>query len=157
MTTTRKLVPAAFAFLLVLTPGVLEAQDRVMATDEMADEAHMMTMTMSAEDAEYAEVAPGVHKAVLWGGDASGPYGAFTRFEAGTENPVHTHPNDIRMVVLEGAYVFTPEDGEEVRVEAGSFFTVPGGVAHVSAGDAEAGALFYESGVEPFGMEMAEE
>lgn len=59
--------------------------------------------------------------------------------------------------VLEGAYVFTNEDGEETRVEAGQFFTTPGSVVHVSGGDADEGALFYESSQAGFEMVMADE
>lgn len=151
MTIRRTLVPVLFAALLVLSPGALAAQDGAMADDEAS------LMLVSAADADYADVAPGVHKAVLWGDDGAGAYGAFTHFVAGQENPMHMHPNDIRIVVLEGAYVYTPEEGDEVRVEAGSYFVVPAGVMHVSAGDEEAGALFYESGDEAFGMEISEE
>ena len=152
MTILHRLVPAVIALLIVFSPAVLAAQDQEMA----AEEGHV-AMLVDAENADYAEVAPGVHKAILWGDEATGPHGAFTHFNAGQEAPLHTHPNDIRIVVLEGAYIFTPQEGEEVRVEAGSYFVVPGGVVHVSAGDAEAGALFYETTEEGFGMELVDE
>src|SRR5688572_4902216 len=69
-----------------------------------------------AKDAKYTEVIPGVSKAPLWGDDKTGPYGSFTKFAPGHKNPLHTHSSDIRIVVLEGAYIFGTDAGEK-RVE----------------------------------------
>lgn len=135
-----RFTPAALALSLVLAlPAVAPAQDQEMATDEEA------IVRLSAETAEFTEMVPGVSKVILWGDHETGPYGAFTRFAPGQDNGLHTHTSDVRIVVLEGAYVYTLEGGEEVRVEAGEFVSMPGGTVHVSGGDAEAGALFYEA------------
>jgi quercetin dioxygenase-like cupin family protein len=102
--------------------------------------------------ANFKEVAPGVSKMVLWGNPDKGPYGTFTRFAPGLANALHTHMNDIRIVVLNGAYIYKPEKGDEVRVAAGHYIFVPGGSRHVSSGDAKEGALFYEESMGKFDL-----
>lgn len=147
-----KLSPAAFTLLLALVPQTVVAQEQMAA-----EEAEAAILHVDSETAEFIEVAPGVTKAVVWGDEEAGPYGTFTRFVPGYENTPHVHTNQIRIVVLEGAYVYTNEAGEETRVEAGQFFTTPAGVVHVSGGDAEAGALFYESSDGGFDMTTVDE
>lgn len=114
------------------------------------------TMVDSAK-AEFKEVVPGVKKQVLWGNHDRGPYGAFTRFEPGLVNPMHTHSSEIRIVVLQGAYLYTPQGGQEMRVGPGSFISMPGGLAHTSGGDAKEGALFYEESQGKFDLKMVKE
>ena len=63
--------------------------------------------------AEFKEVVPGVKKKILWGNDDAGPYGAFTKFNPGQTNPLHTHSNEVRVIVLQGAYIYKPLNGNE--------------------------------------------
>ena len=98
---------------------------------------------VSADEAKFKEVIPGVSKAVLWGDDEKGPYGAFTKFKPGHKNSLHTHTNDVRLVVLKGAYIFGTEKGEK-RVGPHGYFFIPGGTKHTSAADEREGVLFYE-------------
>jgi len=55
---------------------------------------------VESEKAEFKEVIPGIKKKILWGNDDVGPYGAFTKFDPGITNPLHTHTNEVRIVVL---------------------------------------------------------
>lgn len=105
----------------------------------------------AAEKAEFKEVIPGVSKAVIWGDPEKGAYGAFTRFKAGIDNGVHTHTSDVRIVTIEGAYIYRTDAGEH-RVGKGCFLSIPGGTKHWSGGDAKDGALFYEEGVGKFDL-----
>jgi quercetin dioxygenase-like cupin family protein len=82
-------------------------------------------------------------KAVLWGNHDNGPYGAFTKFAPGFDAGMHTHTNDVWIVVLKGAYLYTDDAGEK-RVGPGDFIRIPGGNKHRSGGDTKEGALFYE-------------
>lgn len=147
-----RLSPAVFTLLLALSPQAVVAQEEMMA-----EETNVANLHVDAETAEFTEVAPGVFKAEIWGDQETGPYGTFTRFEPGYVNTPHMHTNQIHIVVLEGAYVYTNEDGEETRVETGQFFSSPGGTLHVSGGDADEGALFYEHSQGGFDMVMADE
>ena len=99
---------------------------------------------VDSKKAEFKQVVPGVKKVILWGDHDAGPYGAFTKFEPGLTNPMHTHTSELRIVVLRGAYIYKPKDGKERRVGAGSYISVPAGDVHVSGGDKKEGALFYE-------------
>jgi quercetin dioxygenase-like cupin family protein len=97
----------------------------------------------TADEAKYKEVVPGVSRAVLWGNDQKGPYGAFTKFTPGMDAGMHTHTNDVWLVVLKGAYLYKDDSGEK-RVGPGSFIRIPGKLKHWSGGDKKDGALFYE-------------
>ncbi len=96
-----------------------------------------------ADKATFNEVVPGVSKAVLWGDYDKGPYGAFTKFVPGFDAEMHTHTNDVWIVVLKGAYLYKDDAGEK-RVGPGSFIWIPGGTKHWSGGDAKEDTLFYE-------------
>jgi hypothetical protein len=96
-----------------------------------------------ADRAEFKEVVPGVSRALLWGNDQTGPYGAFTRFVPGCDAGMHMHTNDIRVVVIKGAYLYKDSGGGK-RVGAGDFIWIPGGMKHWSGGDPNEGVLFYE-------------
>lgn len=96
-----------------------------------------------ADQAEFKEVVPGIAKNVIWGDHDQGPYGAYTRFDPGVDNGRHIHSNDVWLMVLDGAYIYSDEDGEK-RVSAGQFLRIPGGHVHYSGGDETEGALFYE-------------
>jgi len=108
----------------------------------------------TADQASYKEVVPGVSRAVLWGNPDKGPYGAFTKFKAGADNGMHTHTNDVWLVVIKGAYLYKDDAGEK-RVAPGSFIRIPGKLKHWSGGDSKEGALFYEEGAGKFDLKPA--
>ena len=96
-----------------------------------------------AGEAKFKEVVAGVSKAVLWGNQDRGPYGAFTKFAPGYDAGMHTHTNDVWIVVLKGAYQYKDDRGEK-RVGPGDFIRIPGRHKHWSGADGNEGALFYE-------------
>lgn len=98
---------------------------------------------VSADEAKFKDVLPGVSKAILWGDHDKGPYGTFTKFVPGNDAGMHTHTNDLWIVVVRGAYLYKDEAGEK-RVGPGSFIRVPGGKKHWSGSEVTEGALFYE-------------
>ena len=106
---------------------------------------------VSAEKADFKEVAPGISKTVLWENARTGAYGAFTRFAPGTDNGMHTHTHDVWLTVIKGAYLYKDEAGEK-RVGPGDFIRVPAGKKHWSGGDKTEGALFYEESSAQFDL-----
>ena len=126
------------------------ATGQAVAEDAMAMKGK--AMQASPDKADFREVAPGIRKARIWGDDSQGAYGSYTRFRPGLDNGQHMHSNDIRIVVLEGAYLYEDEAGKK-RVGPGDFMLVPGGKKHRSGGDAKDGALFYEEGTGKFDMQ----
>ena len=105
-------------------------------------------------EAKFKEVVPGVSKAVVWGDDHKGPYGAFTKFKPGFDAGMHTHTNDVWIVVLKGAYLYKDEAGEK-RVGPGDFIRIPGRHKHWSGADGNEGALFYEESSGKFDLVRA--
>jgi quercetin dioxygenase-like cupin family protein len=83
--------------------------------------------------------------AVLWGDPDKGKHGTFTKFIPGYDAGMHTHTNDVWLVVLKDAYLYKDEAGEK-RVGPGEFIRIPGGHKHWSGGDSTDGALFYQEG-----------
>ena len=67
--------------------------------------------------------------------------------EPGCDAGMHTHTNDVWIVVIKGAYLYKDDAGEK-RVGPGDFLRVPGGHKHWSGGDKTEGALFYEEAIE---------
>jgi quercetin dioxygenase-like cupin family protein len=55
-----------------------------------------------------------------------GAHATYTKFEPGFDAGMHTHTNDVWIVVIKGAYLYKDEDGEK-RVGPGEFIRVPGG------------------------------
>jgi quercetin dioxygenase-like cupin family protein len=128
--------------LLAIGAGVLMiivwSAGRVQGQQDMAK-----VLFVSADHANYQEANKGVSSAAIWGDGTKGAHATFTKFAPGTDNGMHTHTNDVWIVVLKGAYVYKDEAGEK-RVGPGDFLRVPGGHKHWSGGDAKEGALFYE-------------
>jgi quercetin dioxygenase-like cupin family protein len=85
----------------------------------------------------------GVSMAPLWGDPDKGVHATFTKFDPGFDAGMHTHTNDVWIVVIKGAYLYKDDAGEK-RVGPGEFLRVPGGHKHWSGGDKTEGALFYE-------------
>ena len=79
----------------------------------------------------------------VWGDANAGAHGTFSKFVAGYDAGMHTHTNDVWIVVVKGAYLYKDEAGEK-RVGPGDFLRVPGGHKHWSGGDKKEGAVFYE-------------
>jgi quercetin dioxygenase-like cupin family protein len=120
------------------------------ATPDM--QAGKEVLHVDSRTAAYTELVPGVTRAVLWGDADTGPHGAFTKFAPGTQHALHTHTSEFRIVVVNGAYLYKPENGPEQRIAAGEFLLIPGGERHLSGGDATAGALFYHESTGKFDL-----
>ena len=98
---------------------------------------------VAADQAKYTSTNRGVSMAAIWGDANAGAHATFTKFAPGYDAGMHTHTNDISIVVIKGAYLYKDDAGEK-RVAAGDFLRVPGGHKHWSGGDKKDGALFYE-------------
>ncbi|MGA8763498.1 MAG: DUF4437 domain-containing protein [Candidatus Sulfotelmatobacter sp.] len=97
----------------------------------------------SADKANFNETNKGVSMAAIWGDANTGAHGTFTKFDPGYDAGMHTHTNDVWIVVVKGAYLYKDDAGAK-RVGPGSFLRVPGGHKHWSGGDKKDGAVFYE-------------
>ena len=106
---------------------------------------------MSSSDLKWMDLdptgAPGVKIVDVWGDHTKSGYGSFLKFPAGFQAPLHTHTNAIKIVVLSGTYLQTPEGKPEMRMGPGSYVFQPGGsYKHTTACDkASECLLFIES------------
>ena len=135
MKRTLTVLGVAAALAITCTIGVAQGQQQQPKKKTL--------IFVPADKATFKEVVPGISKAVLWGDPDKGPYGAFTKLVPGFDAGMHTHTNDVWIVVLKGAYLYKDDAGEK-RVGPGDFIRIPGGRKHWSGGDAKEGALFYE-------------
>jgi hypothetical protein len=94
--------------------------------------------------ATYTALEPGASQAAVWGDPTSGAHGAFTKFVPNFEAGLHTHTNDLRIVVVKGAYVYKPEKGDAIRVTPGQYLLLPGGVRHSTGSHAKEETIFYQ-------------
>ncbi len=95
----------------------------------------------TAEDIKWEHLQgapPGVMTSNLWGNNAKGAYGGFTKFPAGFKAPLHYHTNDMKIVVVKGAYTYK---GKEYG--PGSYLFIPGGDRHESGGIADSETIFF--------------
>jgi quercetin dioxygenase-like cupin family protein len=100
---------------------------------------------------------PGVQQAVLWGDPAKGAFGAIQKFVPGFLAPLHTHSANLRIVVISGTMIYTPEGQPEVRLSAGSFFNEPANHKHTTACDKASDCVFFVEGTGKFDIKMVEE
>jgi quercetin dioxygenase-like cupin family protein len=135
----------AAAFLTAGSIRIIAGQEKSAKTGKL--------MYVSSESADYKERPgqQGVTMAVIWGDPDKGAHATFTKFAPGFDAGMHTHTNDVWIVVLKGAYLYKDEGGDK-RVGPGEFIRVPGGHKHWSGGDKTEGALFYQEGAGKFDL-----
>ena len=108
-------------------------------------------IAMPAADLKWADLdpvgAPGVKIATLWGNPAGGAFGAFLKLPAGFAAPLHTHTANMKLVMVSGMYLQTPEGKPELRLGPGSYLMQPGGdYRHVTKCDAASECVFFVEG-----------
>lgn len=130
----KSLIVSAVTALTVVAALVTVAQ---------AQKGKKVIYVSSAQATYKPSAMGGVSMAALWGEMDKGPHATFTKFDPGYDAGMHTHTNDVWIVVIKGAYLYKDEAGEK-RVGPGDFLRVPGGHQHWSGGDKTEGALFYE-------------
>jgi quercetin dioxygenase-like cupin family protein len=137
------LLGVAAVFALAWASGLAQGQTEPAAKKNL--------IYVSSAQAKFTDTMPGVSQAVIWGDPDKGAYGSFTKFVPGYDAGMHTHTNDVSIVVIKGAYLYKDASGEK-RVGSGDFLRVPGGMKHWSGGDKTEGALFYTEGSAKFDL-----
>ena len=105
-------------------------------------------VVMPASDVKWTDLdptgAPGVKIADLWGNHAKGAFGAFIKLPAGFAVPLHTHTHDMKVVIVSGTYIQSPDGKPEFRLEPGSYFMQPGGnYRHTTSCDKASDCVFF--------------
>ena len=117
--------------------------------------------TWAAADLKWAAMAggpPGVMVVDLWGDHTKGAYGAMIKFPAGTATPLHTHTSSMRVVIVSGTWIHTPEGKPEVRLGPGSYLMQPGGnYRHTTACDKASECVIFAESSGKFDLKPVEE
>jgi hypothetical protein len=151
----------AFAVSFVLATAVL-AQGSGAAKAKGAPKAGgKKAVIVPASDLKWTDLdpsgAPGVKIADLWGDHTKGAYGAVTKFPAGWMAPLHTHTYDMKIVVISGTFITTPEGKPEVRLGPGSYLMQPGAnYRHATACDKASECLFFITSAGKFDLKPVE-
>jgi hypothetical protein len=130
---TRNVLAFAVSFLLAVSALAQSAKAPV---------------PMTPNDLKWTDLdptgAPGVKIADLWGNHATGAFGSFIKFPAGFAAPLHTHTNDVKIVVVSGTFIQGPEGKPEFRLGPGSYLMQPGGsYRHTTSCDQASECLFF--------------
>jgi quercetin dioxygenase-like cupin family protein len=132
-----------------------------LATAALADDAKPAAkkaakapVAMSASDLKWVEVpnSGGVKSTVLWGDMATGAHGAMAKFPAGSKHPLHTHSNNIKVVVVSGTFTFGADEASSKEFGPGSYVMVPGKMKHVSGCTPAAECLLFQESPGKFDM-----
>lgn len=109
-------------------------------------------------DLKWSELpnSGGVMRAALWGNPDKGAYGAIYKFPAGATFPMHWHTNAMKVVVISGTWLYTPEGGEEHRLGPGSYLAFGPKDRHVSGPADNAECVFFIEQPGMFDMVPAE-
>jgi quercetin dioxygenase-like cupin family protein len=122
-----------------------------LAATVHAQKSKKVVYASSAQATYKPSQMKGVSMEAVWGDADKAAHGTFTKFDPGYDAGMHTHTNDVSIVVIKGAYLYKDEAGEK-RVGPGDYLFVPGGHKHWSGGDKTEGAVFYEEGSGKFDL-----
>ena len=117
--------------------GLAQGSDKVAATSAPAK--GKPAVAVPSADLKWMDLdpakAPGLKTADVWGDHTKGAFGGFTKFPAGFAAPLHIHTHDMKLVVVSGTFIHTPEGKPEVRLGPGSYLFQPGNYRHTTACD----------------------
>jgi hypothetical protein len=149
-----------FAMTFVLAASVLAQGAGEAKAKSTPKGAASRLVVMPAGDLKWTDLdptgAPGVKIADLWGNHAKGAYGAFFRLPAGFAVPLHRHTSDIKVVIVSGTYIQSPEGKPEFRLGPGSYFMQPGGnYRHTTTCDNASDCVFFAESNGKFDLKLA--
>src|SRR5262249_49493083 len=92
----------------------------------------------------------------LWGDHTKGAFGALIKFPAGYTAPLHTHSADMKLVVISGTVIHTPQGKAPVNLPAGSYLLQPAGYVHATACSKTSDCLFSTEATGAFDLKPLE-
>jgi len=141
----KHVLAAAVCFVMA---SAIFAQSAMSATKNptVKPAADMQWMPISPDN-------PDVKIADLWGDHTKGAFGALIKFPAGFSAPAHTHSADMRIVVVSGTFLHTPQGKPQSSLTAGSYLLQPGGdYVHMTACGKESECLIFAEGNKAFDL-----
>ena len=149
---------ARYVLTIVITfalPFIASAQGAgKIAVKPAANPADSRLVVMPASEMKWTDLgpgAPGVKVADLWGNRTKGAFGALFKLPAGFAAPLHTHTYEMKVVIVSGTYIQSPEGKPEFRLGPVSYFLQPGGnYRHTTTCDKAAECVFLVESKGPF-------
>ena len=142
-----------------LLPWLLTLALPVASVAQDSSNAASRLVVMPAGELQWADLDPGIpgSKVVdLWGSHAGGAFGALFRLPAGFAAPLHSHTHDMKVLILSGTYIQSPEGKPEFRLGPGSYFMQPGGdYRHITKCDQAADCVFFVESQGAFDLQLA--
>jgi quercetin dioxygenase-like cupin family protein len=116
-------------------------------------------LMVSFADLKWTELpeVKGTQSAVLSGDPKRGEYTQMRKIPAGTDNPLHTHSSEIKMVVISGVLYVGLDLASARDFGPGSVIVLPANWVHVSGCRAGSDCVFYQEGKGKFDYKPAAE
>ena len=145
----KKFFAMPATIILVVVAFVINAQQpKQMKTDAKQDQTTTAPLMISLDDMKWTALQerPGMEFALLSGNPGTGAYTQMRKVPAGTDNPLHSHSNEIKNVIIKGVW-YTGADTASARdFGPGSVVLMPGNWVHVSGCRPGAECVFYQEG-----------
>ena len=116
-------------------------------------------LTVSFADMKWTDLpeVKGTQFAPLSGDPKTGEFTQMRKIPAGTDNPLHTHSSEIKMVVISGVLYTGPDLASARDFGPGSVIVLPANWVHVSGCRAGSDCVFYQEGKGKFDYKPAAE
>jgi hypothetical protein len=156
----KKIFPVLAAIVLVMVAVVMNAQQsgQMTKTDANQDPSAKTPLMVSLDDMKWTALPerPGMQFAILSGNPSTGAYTQMRKVPAGTENPLHSHSNELKNVIIKGVW-YTGADAASARdFGPGSVVLMPGNWVHVSGCRPGAECVFYQEGKGKFDFKASD-
>ena len=134
-------------FLAMMTVGSVS----IMA---FAGDAPVM---MSLTDMKWTELPErkGMQFSVLSGDPKTGVYTQMRKVPAGTDNPLHSHSNELKNIIIAGVWYTGADAASAKGFGPGSIVIMPGNWVHVSGCRSGSDCVFYQEGKGKFDFKAA--
>jgi quercetin dioxygenase-like cupin family protein len=143
--------------LLALVPFLAASQTPTAPTAQAPAPTKITGKTLMAFDELKWMPMPGLdgaQQALLWGDPTKGAHRILYKWAAGTKAPAHTHTNGDRGLIVSGMLSLAVEGAAPKKLPPGSFFSLAGGVKHITAVEGDAPCVFYIEREGPFDAVM---
>lgn len=154
MNAIRKLGWIGTGCALALVPMLMAARSDMAMGDKIAGKT-----LMAVDELKWVPMPglAGAQEAMLFGDPTKEAHRIFYKWAPGTKAPTHTHTSGDRGVVISGTLSLAVEGAPPKKLPAGSYFSLAGGVKHVTAVEGDAPCVFYIEREGPFDAVMVEE
>jgi len=142
-------------FLFVLAVACVSI--RLLAQESAQTSQSKTPFMISFADLKWVELPErkGMQFALLSGDPKTGPYTQIRKVPAGTDNPLHSHSNEIKNVIISGVWYTGANTSSAKDFGPGSVVIMPGDWLHVSGCRPGSDCVFYQEGKGKFDFKPA--